>query len=108
MSKSGSVASWGALRFAPIVLLGSSVALVRAQAPIPPERPSDEPPPIVATTRPIGPSPTRTLAPAGALKAVARTEGTPSPGLRVTLDGSGSSGGRLWYRWLQTQGPTVA
>jgi hypothetical protein len=39
---------------------------------------------------------------------VARTEGTPSPGLRVTLDGSGSSGGRLWYRWLQTQGPRVA
>ncbi len=26
----------------------------------------------------------------------------------MTLDGSGSSGGRLWYRWLQTQGPKVA
>jgi hypothetical protein len=25
----------------------------------------------------------------------------------VTLDASGSTGGRVWYRWLQTQGPSV-
>jgi hypothetical protein len=106
MPKSRSVASWGALGFAPIVVLGSSAAL--AQAPARPERPSDGPPPIVATTRPVGPSATRTLASPGGLKAVARSEGTPSPGLRVTLDGSASSGGRIWYRWLQTQGPKVA
>ena len=106
MSKSGSVASWGALRFAPIVLFGSS--MVQAQAPGRPERPSDGPPPIVATTRPVGPLATRTLTAPVGLKAVARSEGTPSPGLRVTLDGSASSGGRLWYRWLQTQGPRVA
>ena len=35
------------------------------------------------------------------------SRGRASPGLRVTLDGSGSSGGRIWYRWLQTQGPRV-
>ncbi len=26
----------------------------------------------------------------------------------MTLDGSASSGGKVWYRWLQTQGPKVA
>lgn len=45
------------------------------------------------------------LVPAVMVKASARVEGTASPGLRMTLDGSASSGGRTWYRWVQTQGP---
>jgi hypothetical protein len=38
-------------------------------------------------------------------RAVARLVGTAAPGLRVQLDGSGSTGRSLWYRWVQTQGP---
>jgi hypothetical protein len=38
-------------------------------------------------------------------RAVARVAGTVAPGLRVTLDGSGSTGLPLWYRWVQVQGP---
>lgn len=112
MPQSSSFAPRGALRFAPALLIGSSIVgspwSAQGQAPARPARPAEEPAPIVATTRPPGPSSTSTLASPGALKAVARTEGTPSPGLRVTLNGSGSSGGRLWFRWLQTQGPKVA
>ncbi len=36
---------------------------------------------------------------------MARLVGTAAPGLRVVLDGSGSTGRSLWYRWVQTQGP---
>ncbi len=38
-------------------------------------------------------------------RAVARMVGTAAPGLRVTLDGSGSTGQPRWYRWVQVQGP---
>jgi hypothetical protein len=34
--------------------------------------------------------------------------GTTAPGLRVTLDGSASTGQPSWYRWVQVQGPPVA
>ena len=40
-------------------------------------------------------------------RAVPRFDGAAVPGLRLTLDGSASSGGRVWYRWIQTQGPRV-
>ncbi|WP_435009857.1 hypothetical protein P12x_001077 [Tundrisphaera lichenicola] len=102
MSKLRTFAFRAGLRFAPIFLIGTSIA--RAQAPAPP---SEGPPPIIATTRSIDTSPARSLTSPIAVKAVVRVEGTPSPGLRMTLNGSGSSGGRLWYRWLQTQGPRV-
>ena len=38
-------------------------------------------------------------------RGVVRLVGTAAPGLRVVLDGSGSTGQSLWYRWVQTQGP---
>jgi hypothetical protein len=41
------------------------------------------------------------------VRASIRVDGVVSPGLRVTLDGSASTGGRVWYRWLQTQGSRV-
>jgi hypothetical protein len=34
-----------------------------------------------------------------------RQFGVAAPGLRVTLDASGSTGQPRWYRWVQTQGP---
>jgi hypothetical protein len=37
-------------------------------------------------------------------RAVVRLLGTAAPGLRVTLDASGSTGRPSWYRWVQTQG----
>ena len=40
-------------------------------------------------------------------RAAAKVSRIASPGLKVTLDGSGSSGGRVWYRWVQSQGPLV-
>ena len=40
-------------------------------------------------------------------KAIAKVDGIASPGLKLTLDASKSSGGRVWYRWIQTQGPRV-
>ena len=40
--------------------------------------------------------------------AVARVAGIVAPGLRVTLDGSGSTGRHLWYRWVQIQGPPTS
>jgi len=95
----------------PLLLLLLAVAVpsprvAGAQAVAPPPRGPSE----VATVgrdgrsgRPVPPS----LTPAGMLKAVARTSGTASPGLKVTLDGSASGGSRIWYRWLQTQGPTA-
>lgn len=41
-------------------------------------------------------------------RAVARVEGTPAPGLQITLDAEASTGEGLRYRWVQTQGPPVA
>ena len=41
------------------------------------------------------------------VKVSARLVGPASPGLKVTLDGSATTGGRVWFRWLQTQGPKV-
>ena len=38
-------------------------------------------------------------------KAIIKLGGVAAPGLEMTLDGSASSGGKVWYRWLQTQGP---
>jgi hypothetical protein len=38
-------------------------------------------------------------------RAVVRQLGIAAPGLRVTLDASGSTGQPRWYRWVQTQGP---
>jgi hypothetical protein len=38
-------------------------------------------------------------------RAVVRVVGVAAPALRITLDGSGSTGRPLWYRWVQTQGP---
>ena len=40
-------------------------------------------------------------------RSVPRFDGAAAPGLKLTLDGSASSGGRVWYRWIQTQGPRV-
>jgi hypothetical protein len=34
-----------------------------------------------------------------------RQIGVAAPGLRVTLDASGTTGQPRWYRWVQTQGP---
>ena len=110
-------------RFSPMVLLGSSLVgaspvlaqaptPIPAEAPIPPEAPArterspDEPTPI-ASTRSSGTIGTRLVPSSNPLRASGRIEGTPSPGLQVTLDGSSSAGGRMWYRWLQTQGPIV-
>jgi hypothetical protein len=96
--------------FASIVLLGSislGASLAKGQAPALPDRSADVSTPI-ASTRSGDTLTARTPISPNVVKASARLEGTPSPGLRVTLDGTGSSGGRMWYRWLQTQGPKVA
>ena len=41
-------------------------------------------------------------------KAIVRSIGTAAPGLKVRLDGSSSSGGQVWYRWVQASGPKVS
>ncbi len=101
-----------------LAIAGSPADPARGQAPAPSPAPAPAPAPApinvgrgpeeVATVgqnaRGGRPSPDGLAAP-GVLRASARFEGMPSPGLRVTLDGSASSGGRTWYRWLQTQGP---
>lgn len=87
-----------------LVVLTASVA--RGQATALPDRPSDEPTPI-ASTRSVDTITARSAVLPNGVRASARFEGTASPGLRITLDGSASSGGRVWYRWLQTQGPKV-
>ena len=104
--------SWSrtSLAAAAVALLGliafpPSIAV--AQAPGQPERSSDEATPI-ASNRSSETAGGNLTSSAGIVRAVPKVEGTPSPGLRVTLDGSGSSGGRMWYRWLQSQGPKVA
>ncbi len=50
----------------------------------------------------------RNLATSNGPRSVPRFEGTAAPGLKLTLNGAGSTGGRVWYRWIQTQGPQVA
>jgi hypothetical protein len=80
---------------------------VSSTPPVQSERSTDEPTPI-ASTRSSGSTNSGSIPAPKVLRASARLEGTPSPGLRVTLDGSASSGGRMWYRWLQTQGPKVS
>jgi hypothetical protein len=57
---------------------------------------------VPSTSPAVGPS---NLAPP---KAVVRVSGTATPGLPIVLDGSGSTGQNLWYRWAQTQGSPVA
>ena len=93
------ITSW----LAPICCLGS---MTMAQSPARPERSTAEPTPI-ASTRSNSSISTGSIPSPNIVRASAKLEGTPSPGLRVTLDGSASSGGRMWYRWLQTQGPSV-
>lgn len=41
------------------------------------------------------------------VKAAAKVEGTPAPGLRITLSGRESIGEALRYLWVQTKGPEV-
>jgi hypothetical protein len=97
-------------RLASLVLLGSVTVgpdLVEAQTTRPKvDRSSDQPTPI-ASTRPDNSSLKGSIASPVPVQASIKVEGTPSPALQVTLDGSASTGGRVWYRWLQTQGPTV-
>jgi hypothetical protein len=109
-SRSSSAVIGDFRRISSAVLLGAialSPSLALAQAPTQGERSSDEPTPI-ASNRSGETVTGGSAAPAGVVKAAAKLDGTPSPGLRVTLDGSASSGGRMWFRWLQTQGPKVA
>ena len=54
-----------------------------------------------------GEPPTVSPAPQSRPKAVAMLAGTPAKGLAVTLNGAGSSGAGLTYRWIQTQGTPV-
>jgi K319L-like, PKD domain len=99
----------GASRLAPILMVGSmSLGSIPAfaQSPARPDRPTDEPTPIASTRSSHSTSAGMVSAP-NLLRASAKVEGTPSPGLQVTLDGTSSAGGRMWYRWLQTQGPKV-
>jgi hypothetical protein len=84
------------------LLLGQAEAQTKPKA----ERSTDQPTPI-ASNRPDRTTSSTSIPAQSPVLATIRVEGTPSPGLQVTLDGSGSSGGRVWYRWLQTQGPTV-
>ncbi len=80
--------------------------LARAQTKPAVERSPDQPTPI-ASTRPDRSSTSTTIPGPSLIQAVIKVDGTPSPGLQVTLDASASTGGRVWYRWLQTQGTPV-
>ena len=109
MSRSRSAIARSVFGFASILLLGPTtggVSVAFAQSSTRQERPSDEPTPIASTRSSDAVASAASPSP-NVLRASALFEGTPSPGLQVTLDGSGSSGGRMWYRWLQTQGPRV-
>jgi hypothetical protein len=70
------------------------------------DRSADQPTPI-ASARPDNSSSPGSIVVPAAIKAAIRVEGTASPGLQVTLNGSATTGGRVWYRWLQTQGSPV-
>jgi hypothetical protein len=94
-----------------LILLPGSIAIgpqvVEGQTTQPKvDRSGDQPTPI-ASARPNDSSATGAIPSPNMMQASIKVEGTPSPGLQITLDGSGSIGGRVWYRWLQTQGPTV-
>jgi hypothetical protein len=97
-------------RLASILFLGSIVIGprgVEGQTTRPKaDRSADQPTPI-ASARPTDSSATGAIPSPSLIQASIKIEGTPSPGLQMTLDGSSSTGGRVWYRWLQTQGPTV-
>lgn len=47
------------------------------------------------------------VASGSAPRAIPRATGVAAPGARVRLDGTPSSGGQVWYRWVQTAGPRV-
>ena len=79
----------------------SSVGLAQAPAGVTPR--AEE----VAANSASGRVNIKTLATSIGPRAVPRFDGAAVPGLQLTLDGSGSSGGRVWYRWIQTQGPRV-
>ena len=89
--------------------LGSSVGLAGAQEPPAPILPRSAA--VASTTRgdvTTGRIAVDSLAISTGPKAVVKVDGTAAPGLKMTLDGSASSGGRVWYRWFQTQGPRVS
>ena len=94
----------------------AGLAWISAAGPV---APGQEPPPTliprseaVASTSGAGAAPGReaieavssTLGP----KAIAKVLGTAAPGLRVRLDGRPSSGGQVWYRWVQASGTKVS
>ena len=83
--------------------LGGSATVGLAQAPagLPPR--GEE----VAANAVSGRVNINTMAASIGPRAVPKFDGVAAPGLKVTLDGSASSGGRVWYRWVQTQGPRV-
>ncbi|WP_435016166.1 PKD domain-containing protein [Tundrisphaera sp. TA3] len=94
MSRSRTAAATMALGLG--LLLNASAA--PGQATLPPDAAIG--PPVAD----VGPVP---IPESGPLRSAPRVDGTVSPGLRVNLDGTASSGGKLWYKWLQTQGPKV-
>jgi hypothetical protein len=109
MSRSSRAVALSSQKFVSMAVLGwigLIPCLADAQGTGGPARSTDEPTPI-ASTRSNETVNSRLPASANTVRASARLDGTPSPGLRMTLDGAGSSGGRIWYRWLQTQGPKV-
>ena len=81
------------------------ISLILAAPAIGQESPEDRPTPIASTrTGSIATGRSRPRTWSG------RRPGWPGRPRRArgsTLDGSSSSGGRVWYRWLQTQGPRV-
>ena len=85
--------------------LGSVASLCVAQTPSAPAPRAEE---VAAKAGSInGRINIDTLATTLGPKAIPRFDGVAAAGLKVTLDGSASSGGRVWYRWIQTQGPRV-
>ena len=69
----------------------------------PPQRAEE----VAANSRSGGTINLRNLATTAAPRAAPRLDGRAMAGLKLTLDGSASSGGQVWYRWIQTQGPRV-
>lgn len=85
--------------FALLILLPAQAALGQADSAPPPPR-------VDGSTEAVEVERTREFAQV-APEAVARVRGTVSPGLKVELVGSDSTGGALRYRWIQTLGPQV-
>lgn len=73
--------------------------------PAPPDLPPLAPLPLVGP--PGASAEPREFPPEARPRAVVRVEGTPAPGLQITLDAEGSEGEGLNYRWIQTDGPPV-